>query len=129
MNNTPAKTTAERDFQLEQALGRLLRAGVMISAALVALGAVIYLSREGNQLSQFSTFTGQPPRLRTPSVVIRESLQGRGRSLMMFGILILLATPVVRVGLSVIGFFREKDWLYVGMTLFVFAILMYSLLG
>jgi uncharacterized membrane protein len=28
------------------------------------------------------------------------------------GVLLLIATPVARVAFSVVGFFRQRDWLY-----------------
>ena len=39
----------------------------------------------------------------------------------------LAATPVARVLFSVVAFYRQRDWVYVGITLFVLAILLYSL--
>ena len=45
------------------------------------------------------------------------------------GLLVLIATPVVRVIASVVGFSLERDLLYVGITLAVLAILLLSLFG
>ena len=45
------------------------------------------------------------------------------------GLLILIATPVARVAFSAFGFAVERDYLYVGITLFVLAVLLYSLFG
>jgi uncharacterized membrane protein len=41
--------------------------------------------------------------------------------------LLLIATPVVRVALSVFFFLAQRDWLYVGITLFVLGVLLLSL--
>jgi uncharacterized membrane protein len=38
----------------------------------------------------------------------------------------LVATPVARVAFSVFAFFKERDWLYVGLTLIVLSVLMFS---
>jgi uncharacterized membrane protein len=43
--------------------------------------------------------------------------------------LLLIATPVARVALSVFGFAKEGDRMYVVFTVIVFSILVYSLLG
>ena len=43
--------------------------------------------------------------------------------------MLLIATPIARVALSVLVFLLERDWLYVGITLVVLALLTYSLLG
>ena len=39
---------------------------------------------------------------------------------------VLIATPIARVVFSVIGFARQRDWLYVGVTLAVLMLLVYS---
>jgi uncharacterized membrane protein len=43
------------------------------------------------------------------------------------GILILIATPVVRVAFSVFAFAEERDWMYVVVTLVVLGLLLFSL--
>jgi uncharacterized membrane protein len=40
----------------------------------------------------------------------------------------LIATPVARVALCIVGFARQRDKIYVGISVGVFAILMYSLI-
>jgi uncharacterized membrane protein len=49
--------------------------------------------------------------------------------LIQLGLLLLIATPIVRVALSIVGFTIERDYLYVGFTAVVLVILLYSLLG
>jgi len=43
--------------------------------------------------------------------------------------LLLILTPVARVGFSVVAFVVERDRMYVAMTLVVLAVLLYSLLA
>jgi uncharacterized membrane protein len=43
--------------------------------------------------------------------------------------LLLIATPIARVALSVIGFAWEKDWMYVGITLVVLTLLIYTFIS
>jgi len=45
------------------------------------------------------------------------------------GLLVLIATPVVRVMASVVGFVLERDRLYAAITIVVLAILLVSLFG
>jgi uncharacterized membrane protein len=45
------------------------------------------------------------------------------------GLLLLIATPVVRVAFSIWGFAAEHDRLYMAFTGLVLVILLYSLLG
>jgi len=63
------------------------------------------------------------------SGVIQSVINGRGRGLIQLGLLLLIATPIARVAFSVVGFAIERDRLYVGFTLIVLAVLLYSLLG
>ncbi len=45
------------------------------------------------------------------------------------GLVILVATPVMRVAVSAYAFVRQRDWTYVVITLAVLAVLTYGLLG
>jgi uncharacterized membrane protein len=46
-----------------------------------------------------------------------------------FGLLLLIATPVVRVAFSILGFAAEEDRMYMIFTGIVLVVLLYSLLG
>lgn len=120
-----------RDKRLAYILGNLLRAGVMMSAGIVLCGAAIYLSRHAHEPANYRAFHSEPPEYRTIPGVIHSVFrdQGRGRGLIQLGLLLLIATPIVRVALSIVGFAIERDQLYVGFTVVVLAILLYSLLG
>ncbi|WP_414859199.1 DUF1634 domain-containing protein [Nostoc sp. KVJ3] len=48
---------------------------------------------------------------------------------MQLGLLLLIATPVMRVVFSLLAFVRLKDYTYVIVTLIVLAGLIYSLIG
>jgi uncharacterized membrane protein len=110
-------------------LGNLLRAGVLLSAAIVLAGGCIYLSRHAHEAANYRVFLGEPSDFRTIRGVIRSVMNGRGRGLIQLGLLVLIATPIARVALSVVGFAIERDRMYVGFTLIVLAILLYSLFG
>ena len=51
------------------------------------------------------------------------------RSLIQFGLLLLIATPIARVAFSVIAFAVERDRLYVAFTIVVLMVLVWSLSG
>ncbi len=120
-----------RDRRLAFILGNLLRAGVLISAAVVLCGASIYLSRHAYERADYRAFHAEPPQYSTITGVIQSAVrsQGRGRGLIQLGLLLLIATPIARVALSIVGFAIERDRLYVGFTAVVLAVLLYSLLG
>jgi uncharacterized membrane protein len=117
------------DQGIEQVLGNLLRAGVLFSAFVVSIGAIIYLLRHGHAPVDYRIFRGEPADLRGLRGIVRDSLAIRGRAIIQFGLLLLIATPVVRVAVSIVGFAKERDGMYVVFTLTVFSILLYSLLG
>lgn len=126
---TPFRPPPWKDRRLEIILGNLLRGGVLLSAAVVLLGACIYLFRHAHEVANYRIFVGEPSDFRTIPGVIRSVMRGRGRGWIQLGLLLLIATPIARVALSVVGFAMERDRLYVGFTLIVLAVLLYSLLG
>jgi uncharacterized membrane protein len=115
------------DERTEIVIGNLLRAGVTLAAALAIAGAIVYLARHGGERPDRSVFRGEPADLRSISGILRDAFALRGRGLIQLGLLVLIATPVARVAFSVYAFLRERDWLYVGVTLLVLAMLVYSL--
>jgi len=125
----PFKPQPWRDRRIEVILGNLLRTGVLISAAVVLLGASIYLSRHAHEPADYHVFRGEPSEYRTIRGVIQSVINGRGQGIIQLGLLLLIATPIARVAFSVVGFAIERDRLYVAFTLLVLAILLYSFLG
>jgi uncharacterized membrane protein len=117
------------DARIEEIVGNLLRAGVVVAAAVVAAGAVVFLIRHGGQRPQYGIFHGEPTELRSVAGIVRGALTGRGRGLIQLGLLLLVATPVARVVFSVIGFAIERDRAYVLITLTVLTVLLFSLAG
>lgn len=118
-----------RDRRMEVVLGNLLRAGVLISAAVVLCGAGLYLFRHAHEPANYRVFRGEPSDFRTIPGVLRSVRDGRGRGFIQLGLLLLIATPIARVAFSVAGFTIERDHLYVTFTVVVLVILLYSLLG
>ena len=125
--NKPA--VAWTDQRVETIVADLLRAGVLLAAAVVALGGVIFLLRHGRAMPQYARFVGEPLEFRTVSGIIRGTASIRGRNIIQLGLLILIATPVARVAFSVVAFALERDRLYVVITLIVLAVLLFSLAG
>ncbi len=60
--------------------------------------------------------------------IVGDILDVRGRGLIQFGLLLLIATPIVRVVLSAGIFALQRDTRYVVFTLIVLAVLFYGLL-
>ncbi|MEH2349612.1 MAG: DUF1634 domain-containing protein [Nostoc sp.] len=115
--------------RFEQFLGNLLRTGVILATALVFIGGILYLIRHGNQPPNYQFFRGELPEFRSPSGVVTSVESGRHRGIIQLGLLVLIATPVVRVACSLLIYFRQRDFTYIIVTLIVLLGLLYSLLG
>jgi len=120
---------AAASTRLSGLLGRVLQTGVGVSAAVALLGGSIYLGRHGTSLTEYGEFRGVPHGLDTVRGIVRGALEGRGRWITQFALLILIATPIARVALSAFAFAREGDRTYVAICLFVLAMLLVGLLG
>ena len=102
MNSHPSKPQPATSSHepIELTLARLLRIGSLIAAVLIAVGLGIMLS--GNEQLASHLVTA--------------------------GLLVLMATPVVRVVTAGIIFIREKDWRFACFCLFVFCALLTGIL-
>jgi uncharacterized membrane protein len=117
------------DEHLEIILAFVLRFGVLLSALLVVVGGAVYLSRHGLEQPSYHVFQSEPEILRSVHGIIREATRFGGPGIIQLGLLVLIATPIARVAFSVVGFVLQRDWLYVGITMLVMALLTLSLFG
>lgn len=117
------------DQATENVIGNLLRAGVVLAAAIVSCGAMLFLRKYGRLHADYRSFHGEPEQLSTLAGIFHEAFSFHGRGIIQLGLLLLIATPVVRVAFSIWAFEQEKDRMYVGFTTIVLAILLYSLFG
>jgi uncharacterized membrane protein len=124
-----ADRRAWSDQQVEQIVGNLLRVGLLMAAAVVVVGAAVYLARHGGEQPEYRIFHGEPPNLRGIPGIVDVTLDWRGRGIIQLGLLLLLATPIARVGFSIVAFAMQRDRLYVGITVVVLAVLLYSVIG
>jgi uncharacterized membrane protein len=119
----------KREQQLELLLSNLLKYGVFLASAVVLVGGILYLIRHGAEPADYRVFHGVPSEFRSPEGVINAVLAGRGRGIIQLGLLILIATPIVRVAISFLAFLRQRDYVYVVVTLLVLSGLIYSMIG
>ena len=115
---------------IELLISNLLRVGVVTSLLFVLIGETISFVRHPEYLRH-------PPalqRLTSPGAafphtlhdVLRGVRDGRGQAIVMIGLLLLIATPVVRVAVSILAFVYERDWRYVVITTLVLGLLVLS---
>ena len=117
------------DQRVEDIIAHLLRAGVLAAALVVIAGAVLYLGGAPRARVGYRTFHGEPGELTSVTGVVKTAFSGQARGIMQLGLLLLIATPIVRVAFSVFAFAEERDRMYVLFTLIVLGVLLYSLFG
>ncbi|HTY06072.1 MAG TPA: DUF1634 domain-containing protein [Gemmatimonadales bacterium] len=117
------------DEQVGNAVGLLLRIGVIVAAVVAGAGGVVYLWRHGSVPVDYAAFRGEPQRLRSLSAILRGAAAFDPLAVTQLGVVLLIATPVARVGLSLVGFILEGDRKYQLITLLVLLILTASLVG
>jgi uncharacterized membrane protein len=114
------------DKRLEISIARMLRIGVLISATVVSAGGLLYLRNASKPRPDYSHFHAVQPSLRTIADILRSVSHIDPESVIQLGILILIATPIMRVALCVLGFSQQRDKLYIAVSTSVFIILIYS---
>jgi len=117
------------DELVERVIGSLLRFGVLLAAMVVLGGGIALLVGHGGQGTHYAVFRGEPSSLRSIPAIAGGAFGGDPRSIVQFGLLLLIATPVARVAFSVVAFWLEKDRMYVAITAVVLAVLVFSLTG
>lgn len=114
----------------ELSISVLLRGGVTVSLVLLVLGTLVSLAHHPSYLHSAAAYR----RLTSPDVVqpqtIAAVLEGlrdfRGQAIVMLGILTLVATPILRVALSIVLFASLGDRRFVAITTVVLALLLFS---
>ncbi len=107
----------------ELIISGVLRGGVLLSVAIILGGAAwfFYLTASGG--------LAHPSFPDTLPAVWHGLLALDPPSIIVVGLLVLLATPVMRVAVSIIAFALEEDRTYVIITTLVLAILLFSIFG
>jgi uncharacterized membrane protein len=115
------------DLRIEIWVGVMLRSGVLLAAAIVLFGGILYLAHSHGPRPDYSRFIAEPAHLITLSGILHGVAAFDPQSIIMLGLLVLIATPVARVGMCIVGFLFERDHLYTAVSALVLLILLYSL--
>lgn len=113
-------------------LGIVLRLGVVLSGLVIAIGTGLFVANHSmDDTSSYLAYNPKVPHGSFPAslgAIASGVLSLDPTSIIQLGFLILLATPVARVALSLFLFAAEKDRLYVYITASVLVILLFSML-
>lgn len=114
----------------EAAIGAVLRVGVAVSLAFIAAGTVLSFAQRGGygaggaELARLIGRGGSFPR--TGSWLLSGLLRLDGQAVIVAGLLLLIATPLMRVAVSVVAFGMERDRAYVAISATVLILLLLS---
>ena len=119
-SESPASGAAKADLvrQAEIIISGVLLGGVLLSAFVIMIGVVMfYVHPVPAGHGQFPSNVAQ---------VASGLAHGNPLAVVVLGLLILLATPIMRVAVSILAFFAERDMQYVVITCIVLVILLSS---
>jgi uncharacterized membrane protein len=100
------------DNRIERQMGTLLQVGVLVSAAVMALGGIFYLAGHGRDTVALSTF--------------HKVAWSQNTRVLQVGVLLMIATPVLRVLFAVFAFAKAQDWLYSAVAATVLALILWG---
>jgi len=110
-----------------QMIAALLRTGVLVAGAVVLAGGFYFLAAHGAETADYHKFRSQPDADRLLHRIVAGAIALRPRSVIQLGVLLLIATPILRVAVSLVGFAMERDRQYVTIAAIVLGLLVYSL--
>jgi uncharacterized membrane protein len=125
---TTGRTDAPRGAEL--AISRILKVGVEASLALIVAGSLLSFVQAGaygplpSDVARLTGPGGSFPR--TAVWLAWGILHLRGQAVIVSGLLLLIATPVLRVATSVVAFALERDRAFVAITAVVLLLLLAS---
>jgi uncharacterized membrane protein len=117
---------SQADLEMEITVSRMLRVGVTTAALVVLAGAILYLLSVHGAAPDYRHFHG----VARPADKITPVLEGvrrmDSRSIIHLGILLLVATPILRVAFCLFSFATQKDKIYIVVSGIVLTVLLYS---
>ncbi|OJU37282.1 MAG: hypothetical protein BGN96_04015 [Bacteroidales bacterium 45-6] len=119
--------------EMDLYVGKLLRYGVFTACFITVLGGIIYVMQSQGMPDykpmpgHHDQFKGVVAYLRELNTIIPALLQLDGAAIIQFGVVVLIATPILRVAFSAIVFLIERDYLYVVVTLIVLAVILLNM--
>ena len=126
MESAP-RPTQWNDKRIETWVGVFLRSGVLLAAAIVLTGGILYLAQNRGPRPDYQHFHAEPSQFTHFIAILHGVATLDPERIIMLGLLVLIATPVARVGMCIVGFLFERDRLYTVVSTIVLVILLYSL--
>jgi uncharacterized membrane protein len=126
----PTGPSPELVRKVELLISNLLRVGVVSSLIVVVIGLAVSFLHHADYVhsrTELQQVTSPDhPTWHTLGELARGVAHFRGEAIIMAGLLLLIATPVMRVAVSIVAFLVERDWVFALVTAFVLAMLILS---
>ncbi len=119
----------EQVRRVELGLSYLLRSGVVLSTLVVVSGLALVFYHHPEYLGKDATMVAVTADMVIPHTVadvFGGLARGEGRSLIVLGLFVLIATPVVRVAACVLVFVHQRDRIFTVITVIVLTLLLLS---
>jgi len=118
------------DADIEKIIGLQLRYGVVIASLIVLIGGILYLVQQGQgPIPPYHTFLGESAGYTSLSQIVKGIGAGQAKGIVQVGVVVLIATPILRIAFSLVGFILEKDRLYIIITAIVLSVMLFSIFG
>lgn len=114
---------------LESRTSLVLISGTLVAAAVAAIGSLLLLSRAWHDPAGFGRYHPTPDSLRRFSPLLARAADLDPPAIMQVGVILLILTPVLRVGFTLSAFLRRRDRVWVAINVFVLAVLIYGVAG
>lgn len=112
--------------QIQHVIGNVLLSGTLISSFIVLVGGILFLMTNGLHPLTTHLFDGEPQTV-SNSAVWHFAFSFSPLGIIQLGLLFLVFTQFIRVGLLCWYYFSIKDYYFTVFSLFIFIVLLYSL--
>ena len=110
-----------RDHGFDSTIGRLMIVMTYAAVVLLTVGVVLMV------VNGISPLVGGP--IFDPALVIDELRAGIPTGFLWVGLIVVIATPIVRVAVSSVGFAREGQWRMVAVGLGILAVILIGIVS
>lgn len=116
-------------MEFEDIMGYALRIGVMLSILFLIIGfSLIFINGQENLFKEITNLNSSVISKNFKiELIINDLINLKGVGFIYLGLIILIATPISRVFLGILQFYKERNWLYFIITSIVFFNILFSI--
>ncbi len=110
-------------------ISKLIITIVIIASVISCIGGIVYLWYHGHETISYQLFQSEPQPFTSFFGIWQQAFSFSPKGVMQLGLLLLVVGQAVRVMLTTWLFAKENDYFFSFSSLFIFAVMMYSLFG